>query len=210
MIKIYYTFFHTPLSDKMFYEYLNLLPETMQKNISKYKRWQDKQAVLSGKLLLKKAIMDLCLPVTLDDIKFTAYGRPFLNTLFDFNISHTSGCVMCALTKKGKIGLDIEVVTTLDLSQFEKYFSKAEWDEIMNMPTPTDHFFHFWTKKESVIKADGKGLNIPLCNFEVIQNSVLLGKNKWQITALDMKEKKYKAHVAYNKEQPIEMIKIIF
>jgi 4'-phosphopantetheinyl transferase len=191
----------------MFYEYINLLPETMQKKISKYKRWQDKHAALFGKLLLKK---DLCLPVTLDNIKFTDYSRPFLNALIDFNISHTSGCAMCALTKKGKIGLDIEAVTKLDVSQFEKYFSKAEWDEIMNMSAPTDQFFHFWTKKESVIKANGKGLNIPLCNFEVIQNSVLLGKNKWQITTLDMKEKMYKAHIAYNKKQPIEMIAIDF
>ncbi len=147
---------------------------------------------------------------SLDSMKFTAYGKPFLGDFIDFSISHTLGCAMCALTNRGKIGLDIEAVTALNLSQFEKYFSKAEWNEIINAAVPADRFFHFWTRKEFVIKADGRGLNIPLCDFEVVEDSVLLKRKQWQITRLDIKEKKYKAHLAYDERQHLEMISIVF
>lgn len=208
MIKIYYTFFDTPLSEKMFDKYLGLLPEILKADILKCKRWEDRQARLLGKLLLKKGMADMSL--TLDNIRLTTYGRPFIDYSIDFSISHTSGCVVCAITKKGRVGIDIEAVTRLNFSQFENYFTKDEWKKITAASVPTDYFFHFWTRKEAVVKADGRALTIPLNNFEVIKNSVILGKYRWKLLTLKIKEKKYKAHLAYNEEQFIEMIFELF
>lgn len=210
MIKIYYTVFEKPLPDEMFCEYLNTLPDFIKKDVLRYNRWEDRQASLFGKLLLKKGLTDMKVSDSLDHLKFTVCGKPFVGDFIDFSISHTSGCSMCALTKTGKIGLDIEAIATLDISQFEKYFSKAEWNKIINAVAPIDQFFHFWTKKESVIKADGRGLNISLCDFEVVEDSVLLERKQWQIARLDIKEKKYKAHLAYDERQHLEMIPVDF
>lgn len=51
---------------------------------------------------------DMIISGILENIKFTEYGKPILDNYIDFSISHSSGCSICALTKKGKLGVDID------------------------------------------------------------------------------------------------------
>ena len=208
MIRIYYTVFNEQLTDQYFSKYLNSLPEKIQKDILKYKRWQDQHTGLFGKLLLKKALFDISDSLTLDQVRYTNFGRPYLDSL-DFNISHTFGCVMCAITQNGRVGVDVEWLEKTDLSHFRNCFSVKEWTVITSDINPVDKFFQFWTKKESVIKADGKGLSVPLSDFEVIEDFVKLDNTQWKIAELLINEN-YKAHITYNINQEIEMIYMDF
>ncbi|MEO0562948.1 MAG: 4'-phosphopantetheinyl transferase superfamily protein, partial [Chloroflexota bacterium] len=51
----------------------------------------------------------------------------------------------------------------------EKYFSEDEQTDLATMPASTrnEGFYTCWTRKEAVIKCDGRGLHIPLTSFSV-------------------------------------------
>ena len=46
----------------------------------------------------------------------------------------------------------------------ERYFSSAEYMELEQLPEPLlkERFFELWTLKEAYVKAQGRGLHIPL------------------------------------------------
>ena len=102
------------------------------------------------------------------------FGRPYIanteysGTLF-FNISHTENIVVLAVSKIEKMGIDIEWIARkrkfLDLA--ERFFSETEARELALLPQAeqTDRFYEIWTLKEAYIKAQGKGLSIPLDSF---------------------------------------------
>ena len=68
-------------------------------------------------------------------------------------------------------------------------------EKIISSEYPLNVFYDFWTKKESVIKADGRGLEIPLNEFEVINNSVCINSSTWHLQELIVNDN-YKAHLA--------------
>jgi len=108
--------------------------------------------------------------------EYNPYGKPSLtiaqggNTL-RFNLSHTRGIALIALTKNREIGVDIEGINPkfpyLEIA--ENFFSPLEKSALSSLPEhlqPTA-FFTCWTRKEAYIKAVGKGLSIPLNEFDV-------------------------------------------
>ncbi len=125
---------------------------------------------LFGKLLLAEGLRRHGYPRSLlNNLSHDHYGRPFLDPGIDFNISHSGGFVVCAITDKGKTGVDVEKIRPVPLSDFETVMTAGELSAIKIADKPDEKFFEYWTKKESVIKLDGKGLSIPLTDV-VIQN----------------------------------------
>jgi 4'-phosphopantetheinyl transferase len=87
-----------------------------------------------------------------------------------FNLSHTRGLIICAVTLKDDIGCDVEAVGRSSdiLSIADHYFSAREVEELFSLPEQAQRsrFFDYWTLKESYIKACGLGLfAIPLADF---------------------------------------------
>tara|TARA_B110000467_G_C18225369_1_gene425510 strand:+ start:97 stop:993 length:897 start_codon:yes stop_codon:yes gene_type:complete len=86
-----------------------------------------------------------------------------------FNISHTKGLIICAVTLNDDIGCDVENIERKNdvLAIAERYFSQAETAQLFSMPIEKQRsrFFDYWTLKESYIKAWGLGLAIPLGDF---------------------------------------------
>jgi len=86
-----------------------------------------------------------------------------------FNLSHTRGLIVCAVTRLEEIGVDVENITRQstgpDLAR--RYFSAQEVADLLKLPLPRQQevFFDYWTLKEAYIKARGKGLAIPLDEF---------------------------------------------
>lgn len=130
--------------------------------------------------LLTRALVRSALSTYADvdpkDWRFEAgeYGRPHLvgpTTLegLSFNLAHTEGLIVLACTRGGVVGVDVEHVqprrTGLDIA--ERFFSPAEVAELKSAPLSeqTERFFHYWTLKESYIKAIGTGLSTPLDQF---------------------------------------------
>ncbi|MBB3046522.1 4'-phosphopantetheinyl transferase [Litorivivens lipolytica] len=86
-----------------------------------------------------------------------------------FNLSLTDGVVVCAINRDAPLGIDVEYHghgrSMLDVA--DQYFSSLEIAELKRLPALEQRagFFRYWTLKESLIKARGEGLSVPLDSF---------------------------------------------
>ncbi|MGX5687212.1 4'-phosphopantetheinyl transferase superfamily protein [Chryseobacterium cucumeris] len=72
-----------------------------------------------------------------------------------------------------------------------------EFNKIQNSEDIIKSFFMYWTEKESVIKANGKGLLIPLQSFEVFQCQTLIENEKYYLKEIFIHQE-YQCCVASN------------
>jgi 4'-phosphopantetheinyl transferase len=88
-----------------------------------------------------------------------------------FNISHSGGIALLAFTRGREIGVDVEQArSNFDIEAIaRRFFSPAEQKQLADFPVEkrADAFFRCWTRKEAYIKATGKGLSLPLTQFDV-------------------------------------------
>jgi len=100
------------------------------------------------------------------------YGKPFIsnNPLF-FNLSHSGNFGLLAINKEFEVGVDIEYIRPdfADLKIARRFFSDNEVKELLSLPPKQrkQGFFNCWSRKEAYIKGQGKGLSIPLHQFDV-------------------------------------------
>ncbi|MCP4297231.1 MAG: 4'-phosphopantetheinyl transferase superfamily protein [Proteobacteria bacterium] len=130
---------------------------------------------LITRALVRTVLSKYC-DVAPQDWKFgkNSYGRPFIDEVHNqnslrFNLTHTDGLIVCALTLDKDLGVDVE-------DEFRKsettgiahrFFAPEEVQNLNEQPQneQKSRFFDFWTLKESYIKACGMGLAIPLGHF---------------------------------------------
>jgi 4'-phosphopantetheinyl transferase len=127
---------------------------------------------------LTRTVLSRYLTVAPAELRFVRneYGRPELSPGFDtspeplrFNLSHTDGLEVLAVTRGVDLGADVEVVRP-DPSLIlvaDRFFSPSEVAALRALPEAEqiERFFTYWTLKESYIKARGMGLAIPLDQF---------------------------------------------
>lgn len=199
---IFYTNFNTPLPTDKWQDYILQLPAVLQQRLSRFKRWQDQHAFLLGKLLTQQALCSVGYPAdSLYRLQYNEYNRPFLDHTVDFNISHTGEYIVCAITTWGRVGIDIELIRPINLDDFYHYLSPPEWQTIVNSPTPLAVFYNYWTIKESIIKADGRGLSIPLLDIQIEEDKVRLYEQTWFINHISI-DSRYVCHCATNWSSP--------
>ncbi len=102
-----------------------------------------------------------------------AYGRPEIRgegtPRLRFNLSHTEGLALCAVTVEADLGADVEDSQrpgeTVSLA--EQCFAPSEAAELRALPASLqrERFFEYWTLKEAYLKARGAGLSLPLAHF---------------------------------------------
>jgi 4'-phosphopantetheinyl transferase len=102
---------------------------------------------------------------------YSHYKKPYLaETDLQFNISHSHEMVVFAFTQKFPLGIDIEKIEpTFKDSVAERYFSEAEYAQLIGLPEPQQipAFYWIWSRKEALVKATGQGLHFPLKSFSV-------------------------------------------
>jgi 4'-phosphopantetheinyl transferase len=182
--KIYYSYYKSKLSQSQLEELIFSLPIAMQGKAFAYRRWEDTHAYVLGRNLLRHALGES--GNSLSDIRYTTRGRPYIQGLGDFNITHSGNLVVCAFAAHGRIGIDIEMHQTLDISDYVRQFSDNEWHHINQHPNPTILFYDHWTAKEAILKADGRGLIDDLASLEVSNfNQVVLDNITWYLHRID-------------------------
>ena len=100
-----------------------------------------------------------------------AVAREFGDETLRFNVSHSHGLALYALTRHRAIGVDLERKRP-ELAEkqiAERFFSSQEIATLHTLSSSAweEAFFACWTRKEAYIKALGKGLSLPLDQFEV-------------------------------------------
>ncbi len=175
------------------------LPAPQRDRLLRYRRWQDRQAGLFGKVLLGWMVDRLLVEETgLDALETDHFQRPFLSGVanFDFNISHTDGLVVCvAEVGKGRVGVDVENLKEVDLPDFRRVFTTEEYTYLMQLPDPKDEFHRLWTRKEAVMKADGRGFHLDPSEIDCLSERVSISGIDYQVRPLGI-TKGFAGHVA--------------
>ena len=107
---------------------------------------------------------------------YSSHGKPALacesgGDAIHFNMSHSHGVALYAVTRGREAGIDLEFIRCdLETEQIaERFFSRSEIATLRALPLGLRKyaFFLCWTRKEAYIKARGEGLSMPLDQFDV-------------------------------------------
>ena len=104
-----------------------------------------------------------------------AQGKPSLipdsSFSLQFNVSHTRGMAMIALTLQQAVGIDVEWIDRKlqDDDIAGRYFSSKESTYLASLPPSerSHQFFSYWTCKEAFLKMQGKGIPGGLAQCEL-------------------------------------------
>lgn len=158
-----------PMYDKRLYEECLLsLPEHGYWKVRKAKTYKyrfqgDRIRSLGAGILLYHMLKENGMENV--DIDVNQYGKPFLcNNEIQFNLSHSGNYAVCSYGQ-GDSGIDIEWYKSADLEIARRFFEQQESRLVEEYGTQM--FIRLWTLKESYIKAEGKGLKIPLDSFQI-------------------------------------------
>ncbi|CAM1358471.1 4'-phosphopantetheinyl transferase family protein [Tenacibaculum xiamenense] len=179
----------------VFEEVIEELPHDFHEKARRFRFWNDRQAFVLGKLLIKKILNDYT-NLGLKDVQYTKYGKPFVPDRISFNISHSGKYVICLFSlTKSLLGIDIEKIDSkINISDFKEVLTHQESLKIMNSKDQIEAFYEIWTIKEAGMKADGRGLNIPLKEIYIDSQYVEIETTKWYYRNLFI-DKEYKCHL---------------
>lgn len=103
-----------------------------------------------------------------------AFGKPSVvlpasRAKLEFNLSHTEGMCVVALSTSSRVGCDVESLDqpTLEVDIARNFFTPEESEEILTHPSAqqAQRLLTYWTLKEAYIKAEGQGLSMGLDTF---------------------------------------------
>lgn len=163
-------------SAELLTRYRTLIPEDERLAADRFYFESGRRQALLTRALVRTVLSRYCsMPPEQWRFVRDAHGRPHVADeqrapgLPTFNLSHTRGLIACAVSGASAVGADVEHArdrhTSLDIA--DRYFAAGESAALRALPPgqQIDRFFHYWTLKESYIKARGKGLSIPLGDF---------------------------------------------
>ena len=113
------------------------------------------------------------------DLRFTsgADGKPTLDarggdrSVISFNMTHSQGRALIAVSDGREVGIDLERIKpeVKALAIARRYFARGELAAIEGAPAPlrAGTFFRYWVAKEAILKGQGIGLRFPIDEFEV-------------------------------------------
>ncbi len=138
---------------------------------------------LGAALLLDEALRrtNSQIPLPAEIIR-NEYGSPSIKnepSVF-ISISH-AGNYAAAGVSSSAIGVDIETIRKCNSGLCKKCFAQDEQDLIFSQKTKEDTdlaFSKIWTRKESYIKAIGKGLAQPLAQFSALNDEVIIEEKR--------------------------------
>ncbi|KFF03764.1 4'-phosphopantetheinyl transferase family protein [Chryseobacterium luteum] len=190
-MKILYAFIDEGCHKTLMDDYLSICAddENFKNKILKYRRWQDAQASLIGRMLLKYGLSNY-FGITNFKIEKTNDNKPFLkNKNIQFNISHSKDLVVCIITDYFPVGIDVEFIDyTMNYLDFKYQMTDNELKIIEGSENRTRSFFSYWTSKEAVIKAYGKGLKVALKSFKIVNNHSSIDNHQFELKEIFINE----------------------
>jgi len=208
LIHILYAKIPGEVQEDVYKKCLDLLPASMREKHFRYRRWQDRAANIFSKMLLVRGLEPFGFDYkALENLQYTEHGRPYLEANVDFNISHSGEYILCAVAGGTRVGIDIEEIKPVDFTDFTDLMSQDQWRQIRESDGPLKSFFTFWAIKESIIKADGRGLSIPLNDIIITENTAFYD-TKWHLKQLQIDDR-YCASLACDQENATVRLELV-
>lgn len=148
---------------------LDLLRAAERERYGRFRHDADRQMFLIGRVMAR-AIVGHALGVPPHDWPWREgqRGRPEVDQAdcpVSFNLAHSAGVVVCALSRLGPVGVDVEHRFRHPLERALVQRCCAD-DEAADVDAHGDdwgdHFLKYWTLKESYLKAVGLGISVHL------------------------------------------------
>jgi 4'-phosphopantetheinyl transferase len=125
---------------------------------------------------LLRILIGQCLGLAPRQVRFaqTSRGKPKLTgpeSAIAFNVSHSHGMALFALSGRCEVGVDLERVRPFsdEMGLAERFFTQREAAALRAQDARgrLETFFRLWTRKEAYLKAHGLGLSFGLERVEV-------------------------------------------
>ena len=144
---------------------------------------RDKVSALSGHARQALALSANLGGLMLGDLKKDDKGAPIPSHGIFWSLAHKSTMV-AAVAAPEPVGIDIERIRPYSQGLHRRLASRAEWD--LADRCDASLFFRYWTAKEAVLKAVGKGLTgLSNCLIRrIIDEHYLMltyGETKWTV-----------------------------
>ena len=212
MLQIYQYRSDIGLSEEREREYLERLPVALRITIRRYRRREDRQASLFGKLLLLHALRnrnpewDFSILERLEDAE---RGKPFIRGAPDFNISHSGKIVVLALVDDGTIGIDVEKIRPIQMVVLSSYLPEVSALDAFDVSERQNMFYACWTKKEAVLKGEGSGLQGPLEQVKLYGDTAFFRDQVWYLNKIDFGVD-YCCHVATSEHHAGCTVEVVY
>ena len=169
--------------DAQIQQWKTLLSTDERERADRFYFEKDREAYIAARGVLR-LLIGRYLAIEPTEIRFDygPQGKPALTSSSEypplrFNLSHSGDIVLYGFTLQRTIGVDVEQIrTNLEYEQIATgFFSQYEQETLQSLPSSIKPaaFFTCWTRKEAYIKAVGKGLSLPLDQFDV---TLILGE----------------------------------
>ena len=155
-----------------------------------------------GRLMLQRLFNEANIDASvLQTLHRGPYGKWQLSAPVDFNVSHTEDKIVAVFSDEGVVGVDIEKVRDFAWQEYKGSFSFAEWTSIYTSVYPEEIFFDLWTKKESILKAYGYGLQVPLAQVSIENSFGQIESSSMTCYFHEVNIPGYKCHVCTQQQQ---------
>lgn len=162
-------------------ELYGVLNDAEQRRAASFKFDQHRHLYIVAHVFLRK-VLSYHAGIAMQHWQFyqNSHGKPYIeNTPFQsiqFNLSHTQGMIVCAINKKYAVGVDVEWPRPLKYmeSMSRRHYTAHEYTDLFSRNTADKQlhrFYTYWTLKESLVKALGCGLSMPLKKIGLIQST---------------------------------------
>lgn len=154
------------MTDEQFKLFFERMPKERQKKALRYIKKEDKQLCVAAFALLDYALKMNGYEIGEYELVEGETGKPYLKNLpFEFNISHTSNAVACAVSQT-QVGVDVQKKVSEYESVMRRVYCENEIDLISNSKNAVDDFTRLWTLKESYVKCIGTGISDIISKYD--------------------------------------------
>lgn len=159
-----------------------LLDETERTRLGRLARRRDRDRFVVGASLARTMVADY-LATSAEDVSLdrtcaecgASHGKPRVvggDAAVELSVSHSGDLVAAALVLEKAVGVDVErgLPDRADVLELvDDVLCRAEAHRLRALPSSkrAAGFLSYWTRKESVVKATGEGLRVPLGSFAV-------------------------------------------
>ncbi|HVS38179.1 MAG TPA: 4'-phosphopantetheinyl transferase superfamily protein [Gemmataceae bacterium] len=151
------------------------LSDEERERAGRFRHAASRDEFIIARALVRRLLGD-CLGVCPRSVRFsqTARGKPRLAAEpapLSFNVSHSHGMALFALTSRCEVGVDVERVRPFsdEMGLADRFFTPTEAAALRALDAAgrLETFFRLWTRKEAYLKAHGLGLSYGLERVEV-------------------------------------------
>lgn len=152
---------------------VGLLDEIEHGRYTGYRREIDQLRFLTGRALIRgvaATVLNVApATVTLDSSCYDCgkpHGKPtIVGSTLEVSVSHSGDWIALAVTDGAPVGVDVEEVRAAEVDDLAGMaFSPAELTAFGTVPAAGRRgaFFTYWSRKEAILKATGKGMSVPM------------------------------------------------